>query len=127
MSSPSQYADVIEILNAAIAAGGGKYTLETHGQAMHWRQRAYALRALLIEQNKRKFPDMVVPSPYDGVILTVPKKGLPGDNAVLIRLRKAEGRLTSLDNLPLTPVPGLPTEDEEDLIREIVGDLGLDL
>lgn len=43
------YADVRQILDAALAAGGGSYECGTHGQAVHWRQRAYKFRKLYAE------------------------------------------------------------------------------
>ena len=52
------FADVKDILDAAIASGGGEVTLETYGKAVHWRHRAYTFRkmyALQVDMN----------SPYD--------------------------------------------------------------
>lgn len=43
------YADIQPILDAALSAGGGSYTLPTHGAAVHWRQRAYKFRKLYAE------------------------------------------------------------------------------
>lgn len=40
------YEDVKRILDAALATGGGTYTLASHGLAVNWRHRAYRFRKL---------------------------------------------------------------------------------
>jgi len=57
-----QYSDVRPILDEALASGGGRYTLSTHGEAVNWRHRAYRFRKLyatLLGEGKE--------SPYDRI------------------------------------------------------------
>jgi hypothetical protein len=75
------YADLQPILDAALASGGGSYTLPTYGQAVHWRQRAYAFRKLYAET-------MHTTSKYDA--LTLPRIA-EGSGTVLINLAVPKG------------------------------------
>lgn len=43
------YADIRQILDAALSSGGGSYECGEHGKAVHWRQRAYKFRKLYAE------------------------------------------------------------------------------
>jgi len=66
MSKPNRlglYADVKQILDAALASNGGEFILSTHGEAVHWRQRAYRFR--------KAYAAAYGHSPYD--ILTLPR------------------------------------------------------
>lgn len=65
------YTDVRAVLDAALAAGGGSVTLPTHGDAIHWRHRAYKFRKVYAETSPL--------SPYDA--LTMPK--IPKDSCVV--------------------------------------------
>lgn len=77
------YADVRQILDAALAAGGGTFTLPTHGAAVHWRQRAYKFRKLFAETVATSRM-----SDYDR--LTMPR--IPPDSStVIIRIRQVPG------------------------------------
>lgn len=71
-----QYDDVRVILDAAIAAHGGEVELPTHGEAVHWRQRAYAFRKMYAEH-------ISAASPYDK--LTLPRL-TPASNIVVIKV-----------------------------------------
>jgi hypothetical protein len=62
------YADVREILDAALAAGGGEVELPTHGEAIHWRQRAYKFRKMYAEL-------VEINSPYDQLSFRDPGAG----------------------------------------------------
>jgi hypothetical protein len=75
MASLGQYSDVRAVLDAAIAAGGGRYTLKSRGAAIHWRARAYAFRKLLqrLQDEANLIPGIAVNTPYDGMMLTIAK------------------------------------------------------
>jgi len=47
MTSLAMFEDVKEILDQALASGGGEVTLASPGQAVRWRQRAYQFRKLM--------------------------------------------------------------------------------
>ena len=89
------YADVREVLDTALASGGGQYVLESYGQAIHWRQRAYKFRKL--------FAELLGPnreSPYDRLILREPK---PDTSTIVIVLGAARG--TFIPNHEVVPSP----------------------
>lgn len=93
MSNPAPnrlgiYHDVREILDAALAAGGGTYTCESHNKAIHWRQRAYRFRKLYAEVHGAKSASL-----YDR--LTMPRIA-PEENFVRIILRQQMGVFTPL-------------------------------
>lgn len=81
-----QYADVREILDQALAHGGGSFTCADHGAAVHWRQRAYQFR--------KHYAEVLGPkamSPYDALMM--PR--LPTDGAtVVIKVRQSVGVFT---------------------------------
>jgi hypothetical protein len=83
------YDDVRQILDAALASGGGSFDLPTHGQAMHWRQRAYKFRKLYAQTLASD--DSFSMSPYDR--LTMPT---PADDSatVEIKVREVVGTFT---------------------------------
>ena len=83
------YDDVRQILDAALAAGGGEFKLTTHGQAVHWRQRAYKFRKLYAQTLSAD--DSFSMSPYDR--LTMPT--IPDDSStVVINVREIVGEFT---------------------------------
>jgi hypothetical protein len=51
------YADIKQVLDSALSAGGGEYMLSSHGEAVHWRQRVYKFR--------KAFAAVYGDSPYD--------------------------------------------------------------
>ena len=75
------FSDVQQILDAALASGGGEYELESYGAAVHWRQRAYRFRKLFAEAVSHI-------SKYDR--LTFPSIR-PGTATVHIKLIEAKG------------------------------------
>lgn len=98
------YDDVRQILDAALASGGGTFVLTTHGQAVHWRQRAYKFRKLYAETLSQD--KSLAMSPYDR--LTLPM--IPDDSStVVINVREIVGTFTP-NREPYTstevPVPG---------------------
>lgn len=96
------YHDVQEILDAALSAGGGTYTCATHGQAVHWRQRAYKFRKLYAEIHGAR-----ASSQYDR--LTLPRIE-PGSSEVLIHYRQHVGTFTPAEST--AAFPDILTGDE---------------
>lgn len=93
------FADVKEILDAALAANGGTYSLSNYGAAVHWRHRAYTFRKL--------FASTLPPgtmSPYDR--LSLPRIA-PDSCEVQMVIREATGKFTPNK----TPAPVVETED----------------
>lgn len=83
------YDDVRQILDAALASGGGSFDLPTHGLAVHWRQRAYKFRKLYAQTLASD--DSFSMSPYDR--LTMPQ--IPNDSStVVINVREVVGTFT---------------------------------
>lgn len=80
------FADVKEILDAALAANGGTYSLPTPGAAVHWRHRAYTFRKKFAES----LPANTL-SPYDRLSLPKLEKG---QTEVRIVVREASGTFT---------------------------------
>lgn len=80
------YADVRQVLDSALASGGGTFRCESHGAAVHWRQRAYRFRKLYAETIG---PQRM--SPYD--VLVLPR--LAEDSSeVAITIRQTSGIFT---------------------------------
>lgn len=99
------YADVQQILDAALASNGGTYQCETYGQAVHWRQRAYQFRKLFADLHGAKQA-----SAYDR--LTLPRIH-EGETCVHILVRKQVGTFTPNE----APTEQLPPVDD-DLLAE---------
>lgn len=77
------YDDLRPVLDAALEHGGGMYECATHGDAIHWRQRAYRFRKLYAEVHGLKNS-----SKYD--VLMMPR--IPDDSStVIIQIRKPVG------------------------------------
>lgn len=97
------YNDVRQILDAALASGGGSFELPTYGQAVHWRQRAYKFRKLFAE-----ILGTDAMSPYDR--LTMPRVE-EGTSTVTIDVREIIGTFKP-NREPsegvMVPVPGDP-------------------
>lgn len=107
------YEDVKEILDAALAAGGGEYELPDHGKAVHWRQRAYKFRKLYAEV-------IGGVSPYDRLTL---RRLEPTSSTVIINLIETKGIFR-----PKSPL-SKPAPLDDELLSEaerIAKDLGLD-
>jgi len=96
------YADLIPVLDAALASGGGSYALLSHGQAVHWRQRAYTFRKLYAETINAN-------SKYDQ--LTLPRIE-ENSSVVVMRLRNPMGNFTPASNI----VPILDAGLDDDLL-----------
>lgn len=77
------YADVREVLDVALRHDGGQYNCAAHGDAVHWRQRAYRFRKLFAQLNGEKKE-----SPYD--VIVMPR--IPDDSStVVIKIRRQVG------------------------------------
>lgn len=77
------YADVRQVLDAALSAGGGSYECGTHGQAVHWRQRAYRFRKLYAEtmglSRESEYDCLVMPRvDPDSSVVTIQKRAQVG-------------------------------------------------
>ncbi len=97
MSSKSrlgQFDDVRLILDAALASNGGEVELPTHGEAVHWRQRAYRFRKMFAET-------ISAISPYDK--LSFPRIE-EGSRKVIIKVGVTNAIFTPA-NTTFTPVP----------------------
>lgn len=108
------YDDVRQILDAALASGGGTFDLPTHGKAVHWRQRAYKFRKLYAQTLASD--DSFSMSMYDK--LTMPQ--IPEDSrTVVINLREIIGTFTP-NREPYQPMEvAVPGDDLLDVAKEI--------
>lgn len=91
------YADVRQVLEAALNVNGAVYTLPSPSAAMRWRQRAYYYRKLLREHLSEQagYP---CETPFDMMRLTIPK----GSSAVEINFTPlTPGVLTTPDGKPI--------------------------
>lgn len=98
------YADVKEILDAALQSQGGEYTLADYGKAVHWRQRAYRFRKLFAES----LPSREL-SPYDR--LTIPRIA-EGSGTVIIAMQNVTGQFTP------NAAPSVTEPPADDLLDE---------
>lgn len=88
------YDDVRQILDAALAAGGGVYSIpvvdgdiaRAHGAAVHWRQRAYKFRKLYAQTIAND--NTLAMSPYDKLSM---KMVAPNSSDVVITVRQLTG------------------------------------
>lgn len=104
----SRYPDVKQVFDFALAQKGARYTLESPGQAVHWRSRAYAFRKALWGEMNLGSPVPPLGTPYDGIKIT-----LDGATCVIhVSETTAVGKLTTLDGGEplLTPKPGSTVE-----------------
>lgn len=86
------YADIRSVLDAALAAGGGTFRCDSHGAAVHWRQRAYRFRKLYAETLGPR-----AMSPYDVLILP---RLLEDGCEVTIVIRQTAGVFTPHEQAP---------------------------
>lgn len=97
MSRLALFADVKSIADSALAAGGGQYTLPSHGEAVHWRQRFYSFR--------KAYAKAFGANPYDQLILRRIDKD---SSTVTIDFRRPTGVFTS----------GVPEKNDFDRLAE---------
>lgn len=98
----SLYADLIPVLDAAIEAGGGSYTLATFNDAVSWRHRVYKFR--------KAYRTQLGPSKYDALVL---RRVAAGTSEVQIDLRRPSGVFT-----PAQPSFDDPLEAEARALRK---------
>lgn len=91
------YADVKDVLDAAVTAGGGRVRLQNASKAVNWRHRAYAFRSLMFKEKGS--------TPYDDFTLV-----LDGDSVVIRRKERAP-----LEDLEGNPI-GFVKEEDTDLM-----------
>ena len=109
------YADVRAVLDSALAAGGGTFMCESHGAAVHWRQRAYRFRKLYAETLGPR-----AMSPYD--VLVLPR--LPEDGCeVVITIRQTAGVFTPANDAQAPTSNDELLEAAEELRRKLEGGL----
>lgn len=91
------FADVRQVLDEALAHGGGTYRLPTRGKAIKWRQRAYTFRSRLREMEAARdvLNTGVYTTPYDGLTLRIDFELDP--TLVHIEIIKATGVFTPAD------------------------------
>lgn len=78
----TRFADVKQVLDQALASRGGTFTLATHGEAVHWRHRAYTFRKQFAE---------AIDGRYD--VLQFPR--IPAESStVVIRMLEVRGMFT---------------------------------
>jgi hypothetical protein len=93
------YADVRQVLDSALAHGGGRFQCASHGDAVHWRQRAYKFRKAYAEVLGPK-----AMSQYDALVLP---RLAPDSATVVIEVRQSVGVFT-----PAGPPVGPPMDDD---------------
>ena len=125
------YTDVARILDAVVAAGKpARYELETHGEAVRWRARAYRYRSLLQAKGHERaldIPGYIPTTPYDDIIISF-EGPTPAhreqSRALLIAFAAPTGRLTTMDGQRIrTHAPPLAVDDlsleAADLAKEL--------
>lgn len=134
---PSSFSDIKPILDAALAAGGGRYRprnpegVPSEAAAHRFRHRAYAFRraiqALSLQEGLGLTP---VTTPYDSMVLRID----PEDpTVVLINKPDPQGDLMGLDGEPLilgTPPASASSDHEDPLVNEArrqAKELGIEL
>ena len=119
------YAHIAAVLDAAITAGGGRYTLESKKAAVRWRSQAYHYRMMLQREETAKLglPGRAGATPYDTMYLTL------DDATVVIGVQSVKGTLVvngeevRLDKpalVPLEPASVL-TSDDDALLEQATG------
>lgn len=125
-----QYDDVRTILDVALSTNGGEVELPTHGEAVHWRQRAYRFRKLFAETisanspyDKLSFPRIEEGSRKVLIKVGVTKAVFTPANSVAAPIDESDPHLQA--SLAIARKYGvLPDADEEDVTNL---DLGKDL
>lgn len=116
-----QYNDVRDVLDLALANGGGRYTLSSRKAAIRWRQRAYMYRSLLREdlEIRRKELGFTVVTPYDEVLITI------DDNVAILTMSKMEGIFEPLHGGPTVQPASAPADDLDAEAAALAKELGL--
>lgn len=111
------------VLDAALAAGGGRYSLPSHKEAVRWRLEAYYFRKLYVKKMREEIPVGTISTPYDNMLLRL------AGNVVIIEQRVITGKLTTHDGTVITLDDPYRREQEklDEEAEQIAKDLGLDL
>lgn len=109
------YADVRAVLDSALEAGGGTFRCDSHGAAVHWRQRAYRFRKLFAETIGPK-----AMSPYD--VLVLPRLE-PDGCEVTITIRQMAGVFTPANDVQAPTSDNELLEAAEALRRKLEGEV----
>lgn len=125
-SNTASFAHIGPVLDAALAAGGGRYRLATKSQAIRWRAEAYHYRKLLEKEARARLiiPGLPVRTPYDTMLLTIE------GSTVVIGRQAPKGVLTDTEDQPLPlakPRDPAVEEDElqlqaDELARQLLGE-----
>lgn len=110
-----QYADVRPILDEALASGGGRYTLPSHGEAVNWRHRAYRFRKLFATLHGEGKE-----SPYDRISM---KKLGPDDCTVVLTVASIRGVFEPAGEATASPIDDDLMNFAQDLAKQIEGEL----
>jgi len=118
-----QYEDIRQVLDMALANGGGRYVLDSEKATFRWRQRAYMYRKLLREdlEARRDSLGFSTVTPYDHLLLTL------SGTAVILTISAPTGKFETLagDIIDTTTAP--PSREPDDLELEamkLINDLG---
>lgn len=101
------YLHIKAILDAAIAAGGGRYRLANANQAIKWRLDAYQFRKLYVRARQQELKIDRVQTIYDNMYLRI------DGNTVIIGKKEYQGFLTTHDGTVITPPDPYATQDAE--------------
>lgn len=122
--SLASYADIPQVLDPIVQAGGGTYRLPTARMATAWRQRAYYYRTLLRKELLRttNLKNYSPPTPYDTLTIF--------QDEALLRIVlgvKIEGEITLADGTVHVPSSSMPAEPESDdpIMREAMNLMNL--
>lgn len=109
-----QFEDIRTVLDAALNHRGGRYRLNSYGEAVHWRQRAYRFRQLLRQQKLEAslIPGFDPGTQYDKLTLFIPKKGEPDDNIVKIGFIEPRGTFEPNETTASAPVGEISSAPE---------------
>lgn len=128
------YADCLTILDKTLQVGGLRLPFSRRGTALHFRQRCYRLRKLMLSAAAQSVrPGEIPATRFDVIYVQIePEGGHVEDPATLVfRLRSADIDIppaTDLEGNPLTidytPLPQSELEEDAKALRR---SLGLDL
>lgn len=114
--SLNSYVDCRVVLDAALEAGGCRYSLASHGKAINFRQRIYSYRSLLRDQKAAQsiIPGLLPTTEYDSLEVTFDPIQ---DNVLIIKLVSPKGILTNLTGEPIS-FSSKPPEPADELDLE---------
>lgn len=120
----SNYSDIRAILDAAVAAGGARFTVASPGKATWWRQRANMFRVLFRREAQKGnlVPGLVLSTPYDHWEWVIDEHD---KCLILIRPMTAQGTLTDMTGNALQLAQKSPRgrDVREDELLSVADDL----